>query len=230
MQTKTESSAVDSTIEAIRDLIRRGDFAPGQRLIVPDLMKLLKVSAGPIREAIRRLTGEGLIEVQPNRGAIVRSLSLQELSNVFELRELVEGLLARQAALHVREGRNAEDVRDIMKAMAAAREAGDIAAYTEINQKFHNCIYRMSHNARGTEIAEQLVMPLYQFRYHQSFDAAMMNTSYMDHQQISDAILAADPISAERLMRMHIRNSAMMMLETVPANTGLRIEKRSKRN
>lgn len=230
MQSGSESSAVDSTIAAIRDLIRQGDFAPGQRLVVPDLMKLLKVSAGPVREAIRRLTGEGLIEVQPNRGAIVRSLSVQELTNVFELRELVEGLLARQAAMHIREGRNADDMREVMERMAAARDAGDVAAYSDTNQQFHANIYRMSHNARATEIAQQLVMPLYQFRYHQFMDAAMMNRSYLDHQQISDAILASDSINAERLMRMHIRNSAMMMLETVPTDAGLRIAKRPKRS
>jgi DNA-binding GntR family transcriptional regulator len=216
MQLPETSSVVEHAIETIREKIRRGEFVPGQRLIVADLTQLLNVSPGPVREAIRRLAGEGLVEVQPNRGANVRLLTAREVADIFDLREVVEGLLARQAAKHIREADNYSKLEDIMKRMATSCEMGDVASYSELNQEFHNTIYRISENKRAAEISQQLAMPLYQFRFHHFMDVAMMNHSYRDHEQISKAILEGDSVNAERFMRMHVRNSGMMILETVP--------------
>lgn len=216
MQLAEKSSAVEHAIETIREKIRRGEFVPGQRLIVADLTRLLNVSPGPVREAIRRLTGEGLVEVQPNRGASVRLLSTREVADIFDLREVVEGLLARQAAKHIREGENHAMLEGIMVRMAATCEEGDVAGYSELNQEFHNAVYRIAENQRAAEISQQLAMPLYQFRFHHFMDVAMMNNSYREHEQISKAILDGDSVNAERFMRMHVRNSGMMILETVP--------------
>lgn len=216
MQLPEKSSAVEHAIDTIREKIRRGEFVPGQRLIVSDLTRLLDVSSGPVREAIRRLAGEGLVEVQPNRGANVRQLTVREIADVFDLREVIEGLLARQAAERVREADHYTKLEDIMFRMAATCEEGDVAGYSELNQEFHSAIYRISENQRAAEIAQQLAMPLYQFRFHHFMDVAMMNHSYREHEQICKAILAGDPVNAERFMRMHVRNSGMMILETVP--------------
>lgn len=220
MPKKDSHSAVETATATIQDLIKRGKFAPGQRLVVADLVKQLQVSAGPIREAIRRLTGEGLLEVRPNRSAIVRSLSQQELANVYDLREVIEGLLARQCAKNIREGENASVIRDIVKRMHVARKTGDIKHYSGLNQEFHTAIYRIAGNDRGMELASQLVLPLYQLSYHQLMNSSMMNQSCREHEQIAEAILAADPINAERLMRLHIRNSGMMILESTAEQSG----------
>jgi len=219
-------SAVEYATATIQDLIKRGEFAPGQRLVVADLVKRLQVSAGPVREAIRRLTGEGLLEVRPNRGAIVRSLSQQELANVYDLREVIEGLLARQCANNIRQAENANVIKDIIKRINAARKAGDIKRYSALNQEFHTAIYRIAGNERGKELATQLVLPLYQLSYHQLMNASMMNQSCSEHEQIAEAILAADPINAERLMRLHIRNSGVMILESTAQQFGEQVYKK----
>jgi len=217
MQLPEKSSAVEHAIDTIREKIRRGEFVPGQRLIVADLTRLLNVSPGPVREAIRRLTGEGLVEVQPNRGAIVRQLTAREVADIFDLREVVEGLLARQSAKHIRQANHHATIEDIMQRMAATREQADVTGYSDLNQEFHNAIYRIADNERAAEISQQLAMPLYQFRFHHFMDVAMMNNSYREHEQIAKAILEGDSVNAERFMRMHVRNSGMMILETVPA-------------
>lgn len=217
MVSREESSVVEHAIDTIREKIRQGEFVPGQRLIVADLTRILNVSPGPVREAIRRLTGEGLVEVQRNRGAIVRQLTAREVEDLFDLREVVEGLLARQAAKHIRESGHFEELEDIMARMAATRGSGDVAGYNELNHELHNAIYRISGNQRAAEIAQQLAMPLYQFRLHHFMDVAMMNHSWREHEQIAGAILEGDAVNAERFMRMHVRNSGMMILESVPA-------------
>src|ERR1700716_1155716 len=91
-------TVVEHTISALRDAIRDGRVAPGQRLVVADITKMLGVSNGPVREAIRRLTGEGLVEITPHRGASVRKFTPDDVREIFQLREVIEGLAARLSA------------------------------------------------------------------------------------------------------------------------------------
>lgn len=101
------STVVDCAIHALREAIRTGKLEPGQRLIVADISRMLNVSGGPVREAIRRLTGEGLVQIVPHRGASVRKVSSSEIKELFELREAVEGLAARLACGYAPHGPSA---------------------------------------------------------------------------------------------------------------------------
>ena len=212
----TGQSVVESTITAIRSGIREGRFAPGQRLVVADLKTRLGTSAGPVREAIRRLTGEGLVDIVPNRGATVRSLNAREVAEIFELREAVEGFAAELAARNI----DREDHRALLEAErdradAAATAAG--RAYIDHNHALHRLIYRIAGNARLTETAEQLTLPIYRLRYHRLLDAAHILTSRAEHDALIAAILAGDELAAARAMRDHIRNSARAMLAVLDA-------------
>src|SRR3982074_2617130 len=91
-------TVVEHTISALRDAIRDGRVAPGQRLVVADITKMLGVTNGPAREAIRRLTGEGLVEIIPHRGASVREFTSGGVYDISQFREVIEGLAARLAA------------------------------------------------------------------------------------------------------------------------------------
>src|ERR1700716_154277 len=90
-------TVVEYTIGSLRNAIGEGRLAPGQRLVVADVTKMFGVSAGPVREAIRRLTGEGLVDITPHRGATVRQFSTGEVREIFEVREMIEGLAAKLA-------------------------------------------------------------------------------------------------------------------------------------
>src|SRR5690606_3964267 len=93
-----DRTAVDKVAHAIVEGIKAGIYAPGQRLIEADLTRDLGVSRGPVREATRRLGAEGILDVLPHRGAVVRKLSRRDVAAIYQIRELLEGLAARLSA------------------------------------------------------------------------------------------------------------------------------------
>jgi DNA-binding GntR family transcriptional regulator len=212
--TDRTESAVEFAINSIRDGIRRGRYAPGQRLVVAELAKQFNVSAGPVREAIRRLTGEGVVDIVPHKGAAVRTFARDEVAEIFRVREVIEGLAARLAAENIGLSdyrRRFQALLDEMRQIVAQREDG----YVENNQAFHELIYEMASNRRLSETATQLTLPLYRLRYHQQMSRSYIGRSAEEHEKIAEAILAGDAAQAEEHMRAHIRASAAGMLASL---------------
>jgi len=208
-------TVVQQITDSIRSRIRDGGFAPGQRLVVGDVTRMLGVSAGPVREAISRLTGEGLIEVVPHRGATVRTFSTDDVREIFQVREMIEGLAARLAAEAV-----ADKPENRARVEAALTELHGIQAsesgrFIDHNHGFHELIYELGGNNRATTIASSLTLPIYRLRFHLMLTLDQTQTSMADHDAIAQAILAGDGEAAERAMRLHIRRSGEAMVEAV---------------
>jgi DNA-binding GntR family transcriptional regulator len=219
--TEAVETVVEQTIDAMRAAIREGRYAQGQRLVVAEVTKALGVSAGPVREAIRRLTGEGLVEITPHVGASVRAFKSRDVREIFQLREVVEGLAARLAAEHVTFGDHRvalETSLAEMRRIIAARGAG----YIEHNHDFHELIYRMAGSGRVRETAAQLVLPIYQMRFHYLMRVDDARASAAEHELIAEAIFEGDATRAERMMRNHIRNSGVAMLEAMETHDAKR--------
>jgi DNA-binding GntR family transcriptional regulator len=214
-----ESTVVDYTIDALREAIRSGRLAPGQRLVVADITAMLSVSAGPVREAIRRLTGEGLIEIVPHRGASVRQITLRDLDEIFELRGAIEGLAARLAAERASEGGFLEELNALMEEMEQFAVSEDVAGYLRNNMAFHDLVYRMSGNDRLRVLAAQLIMPIYQVRLPQRMSRAAMELSYRDHKAIAAALITGNGDAAESAMRLHVAQAGDGLKETLAALT-----------
>lgn len=212
MEQRTDS-AVEQAIAGIRDAIRAGAFAPGQRLVVADLCRRLGVSAGPVREAIRRLTGEGLVDITPHKGATVREFGPREVAEIFAVREVIEGLAARLAAQRIALG----DHRARMEAMIGEMEKvrRDREDYVPHNQRFHELIYEMADNRRVEEIASTLTLPIYRLRFHYAMRLRYIEASAQEHEAIARAILAGDGPAAEAAMRTHICSSRDAMLASI---------------
>jgi DNA-binding GntR family transcriptional regulator len=206
MATPTQQdTAVEATAEAIRTAIREGRFVPGQRLVVADITRSFGVSAGPAREAISRLTGEGLLEVITHRGAIVRSFSPAQIREIFQVREVVEGLAARLAASTVAQSAEAAELVHASVAELHAVLANNGVGFLEHNHAFHEMVYELARNTRVREIAASLILPDY---------AAI---SGAEHGRIANALLAGDGDAAEREMRAHIGHSAEAMVAAMEA-------------
>ena len=208
-------TAVEYAVQAIKDSIKSGQFAPGQRLIASDLISRLGISAGPVREAVRKLTGEGLIEIQPHRGAVVRDLTRKDILEIYEMRAAIEGLAARLAAERINEGDNRKLLERAAAGSDEAFKSSDLSAYNEANHQFHDAIVAIANNQRVVSVAEQLVLPIYVLRYHQLLKASNIETSATEHRRIADAILGGEAERAERLMRKHVENSGQTLLETL---------------
>lgn len=201
-------TAVDTVIEAITDGVKDGRYAPGQRLVEADLTAELGVSRGPLREALGRLAAEGVLDLEPYRGAVVRRLTREDVEDLFSVREVLEGEAARLAAEHVGDDDYRARLQAAMRTADALREAGDVATYIDENSRFHELIVEMS----GSRLLTRLIPSLHVHAFRLLFRQLLMNQAAMEqsideHRAVADAVLAGDAKAAERAMRRHVRRS-----------------------
>lgn len=203
-------SAVERVIAHVRGSIRDGRFAPGQRLIESELQLALGVSRGPIREAIRRLAADNILEVELHKGARVRQLTLAEITAIYEVREVLEGLAARLAA----EKRRSSDGR-----LAALEKTfnktfdGTAVSYLRYNAEFHGLVVDMAGNTELARLVENLQIPSFILLVHVLVDALSIARARAEHRPIVEAIVKGDGNRAERTMRAHIRSTKAFVLE-----------------
>ena len=199
-------SVVDQVYVAIRRRIADDSLPRGMRLHQEDLAAELGVSRTPVREALRRLAAEGLVEMRTNRGARVTDLEPNDIRMPYEARLIVEPGAARIAA-----GRDlAEPRRRMREAIAALRGAiPDFASSFDANREFHLALVQASGNPFLMQMAEQLWLrrigaPIYE---HQAETPERMRADAEEHEKILLAIEAGDARAAERLTRRHVADA-----------------------
>jgi DNA-binding GntR family transcriptional regulator len=164
----TRSTVVDQVVEAIVERVRLGRYVPGQRLIEADLTADLGVSRGPLREALSRLASQGLLDISPHRGAVVRRLTRTDVTELFAMRELLEGEAARLAARNV----NVDDARStfrlLARSMRSYRTAKDWKSYVDTNTALHDAIVAASGNSLLQQMVEQLSTQAFRVQFRSS--------------------------------------------------------------
>lgn len=214
---KALRTSADRVFEALQDAIVRGEIPPGSRVGETELAMRFGTSRGPLREALRRLESRRLVERTPHVGIRIASLSPAALIEIYYVREALEGMAARLAALHMTDAEVAG-----LKALLATHEQdealkADMAYFQqEGDLDFHYRIIQGSHN---TTLAELLIGELYHrvrmYRYQVSAYAKRSQRAFGEHQRIVEAIEARDGDLAEMLMRRHI-SSARQNIEKLP--------------
>lgn len=197
-------SIVDTITDGIRRRIREGHFAPGQRLVETDLQTIFGVSRGPVREAIRRLGSEGLLDIRHNVGAMVRSLSRDEVRNVFRVREVLEGLAARMVAEKAGVGEDLSALSDLERRFEKDFD-GTAARYIAYNDEFHQAIVNLSGNNHLIEMTHRLQVRVYRLQVDHLNSSEAFRRSRAEHKSILAALRDGDGARAERLMRKHVR-------------------------
>ncbi|WP_165899955.1 GntR family transcriptional regulator [Borborobacter arsenicus] len=210
-----------STTEALRGAILAGEFRPGERMYEFGLSQRLKVSRTPIREALKSLAGEGLLDHIPNRGYYVREYSIDDIVQAYEIRAALEGLAARRAA---QLGLAAQERAIIEKAlhdgeMFLKRDAfspADRTLYGEINAAFHNAIHVASQSRmlRDQLRLSQQVAPS-SHRNVIAFERLDVRRRHDDHHRIYEAILCRDAGRAELLMRDHVEGVKIALIRAI---------------
>lgn len=188
-------------LEEIRRRIVAGVYAPGERVFEDQLAADLDVSRNPVREALQALAGEGFIELEPRRGARIAVVSRARAAELFEVREVLEGLVASLAA---RRHTDAE-VAAMRAVVAEGRETaarGGLAALPSLNTRFHTLLADTARNAMLAETIEHL-RHLIEWIYSQRI-AQRAPRSWDEHSHIVDAIASGDAERAERAARAHI--------------------------
>lgn len=212
---------VERIAAELKSRILEGRLVPGQRLISRDLVEQLGISRGSLREAFRRLEADGLVDVVPNRGAVVRSLSAAEVAHVYQVREALEGYAARVAAQKIDVGDNRERFIAVLKRGRMHNDRPDFQQFVVDNRAFHQEIVRMCENPQLGELIDKYQLPVFMIQLRQLIGSAqMMKNALAEHEDIAEGILAGNPDMAYQAMKRHLWHSADLILQ-LPALTGM---------
>jgi len=187
----------------LRAALLRGEYAPRQRLIESELVEQYDTSRFVLRTVFTTLANEGLVELQPNRGARVREISVQEAIEITEIRRAVEGFVAARAAERIGDDEIA-DFRALGAEMTAAVERADMVLYSELNARLHGRVRSIAGHTSATRILEQLNGQMVRHQFRLSLVPGRPSVSLPEHLAIVDAVCARDPDAAERAMRVHL--------------------------
>ncbi|HWD03825.1 MAG TPA: GntR family transcriptional regulator [Amycolatopsis sp.] len=211
--TQTATSTA-RTVDAVRELILRGEFSAGSRLGEVELAARLGVSRTPVREALTRLAAEGLVELVPHRGARVSRWSVEELEGIFELRTLLEPQLTALATPHATD----EDLTALDELAARMVVAGrpgparDLDTLVPLNREFHSRIVNLArHPALAGALATAVHAPVVLRNFH-TYDESSLQRSLAHHVEIAAALRAGDAEWARAVMTAHLRNARAVMV------------------
>lgn len=179
------------------------ELPPGTRLSVPMLAERLGVSRSPAREAIARITHDGLAHFEPNRGAVVANVDPTSLTEIYQIREVLEGLTARLAAALITDAEIAE-LRSLIAEHAAVVDAGDVDHHYELDVRFHRRIHEIAGNATLTGQLERLQQQVRLAMYTTHRSPGGMPQALAEHRRIIDSLESRDPVLAEAAGRSHI--------------------------
>jgi len=200
----------DVATELLRNAIVDGTLPPGRRLKEEELARSLGISRTPVREALVMLQAEGLVETAPNKGAIVRSHSADELDDLYQLRALLEGHVARRAASHATD--------ELIGKLWASCERFDrligdeVSDLVQENLMFHGLILEAAGSERLESIVRNVTeLPLV-YRSYIWYSEKQRRLSLHYHQQITRALGARDGERAELLMKEHVYEARDVLL------------------
>jgi len=200
-----------SVVEALRDAIVDGEFAPNQRLVEADLSERFEASRGSIRTALLELGAEGLVERVANRGARVRAVSLAEAIEITEVRMALEGLCAAKAATRLTED-DRDRLRGIGTAMQEAVRSGDLLGYSELNRELHALIRTLGGQSTAQAILERLRGQNVRHQFRLALHPGRAAVSLPQHLEIIEALCAGEAEAAEAAVRRHLHS----VIETLP--------------
>jgi DNA-binding GntR family transcriptional regulator len=189
--------------DELRAAIVAGRLQPNQRLTEAELTRELGVGRSAIRIALARLDHEGLVQLQPNRGARVRLVPLPEAVEITEARAVLEGLAVRRAAVLA----GADDVaelRAIVAEMAALHAAGDLLTVSDRNAVLHRRLLQTGRHATAERLIAGLRSQLVRFQYRTVLLPGRAQQSLAEHTAIVEAVAAGDPDAAEAATRTHL--------------------------
>ncbi|MBO0868915.1 MAG: GntR family transcriptional regulator [Micromonosporaceae bacterium] len=205
------TAASDRAVDQLRERILSGEYIPGERLGEVDLAAKLGVSRTPVREALRRLAAEGLVDITTNKGARVVEYPHTDLVYIFEIRARVEGLAARAAAQSATLA-DIDRLDGIATALKKRSESGQLEEVYRLNAEYHATLNGLAGSSVLTATVGQLIHSSVLLRTLHSFDAAARARSVNHHLEIVAALRARDPDWAEAVMHAHLLSARASLL------------------
>lgn len=195
----------DEVVARLRDLILSGELEPRSRVNESALCKRFDISRTPLREAIKLLAAEGLLELLPNRGARVAALSAREIEEVLEVVAALEGAAGELACGHITEA-EIDALEGLQKTMVEAWRAHDAPGYFACNRQIHEAIMRASRNTALQGVYAMMSGRIQRARYSANKTPEQWAHAIEDHVEMLKLLRARDGAGMGALMRAHIRS------------------------
>lgn len=205
IQLKVQKPLKELVYLELKHKILTGEIVSQTRLMEIDLSEKMNVSRTPIREAIKRLADDGLVKVEPRRGAYVANISIKDMLDVFEVREDMEGFVAKLAAQRI-----SDEEKETLKEIAAEYEeaiekADDKENIIDLDEKFHNFIVKCCGNETLSELVKYVQELSLRFRYLYYNDFSLYESTAEQHNRIMEAINAGNEEVARDEADAHVR-------------------------
>lgn len=203
-----QRSLQERIYEELRRALLDDTFASGERIYENEIAQRMAVSRVPVREAVRRLQQDGLLEVRARGGVYVATISPEDVDDVYRLRGAVEGVAAGLAA-----ERASDEELNAIGAVTESLTTADPHAAVQHADEFHRSIHAASHCDRVSLLLEPLYAQLMRFRTATLSLPDRAEAAEEGHREIYEALRSRDPVAAETIMRQHIESARKVLLD-----------------
>lgn len=190
----------------LKKAIFDGRIKEGEHLVENTIAEKMEVSRTPVREALRQLEAEGLVINIPRRGTIVKGITLKDAEEIYDIREVLEGLVARLSCRH-RTQEDIDKLKNILVLMERAIEKKDYNRYLELHKDYNNTILKSSNNKKLQAMMQNVYEHLIILRSISLYTEDRRFLALEEHRQIVEAIEKKDEISAEEKTREHVKKA-----------------------
>ncbi len=196
----------DQIANRLRDMIIQNNLAPGDRIREREVCRELEVSRTPLREALHKLASEGLIELIPNRGAVITKPSAEEIADMLQVLGVLEAFAGERACNLIGEDDLAE-IKALQFEMLAAYARQDRLQYFKLNQKIHLAIVTAARSETLMDLHSRLNARLYRIRYQSNLKNETWGSALEEHEQILKALDQRNADKLSELLRRHLRST-----------------------
>ncbi|MBR9771753.1 MULTISPECIES: GntR family transcriptional regulator [Halomonas] len=213
------SSLYEAVAERLREMVLEGELAPGSRIAEKPLCEAFGVSPTPLRQALKVLASEGLVEMLPHRGARVTRVDRDEVRDLFEVMAALESLAGNLLAVRASDADIAE-IRRLHDEMMGYFADNQRKRYFALNQRIHQRLADLSGNRVLKDLEQSLTLRITRARYMANLDASRWEESAREHSYFVEALEARDAQALSEALSLHMRKTGQAVLQGLPDNAG----------
>jgi DNA-binding GntR family transcriptional regulator len=202
-----DSATSRAVADELKEKILSGDYKPGTRLVQDDLASKFKASRSPIREALRMLEADGLVEIKPHSGAWISELNLAEFEEMYQIRERIEPLMLRLSIPNL----TTKLIKELEEVLEKLSQAKSVEQFLKLDREFHLLTYEGANTTFLGEIVQRMWNTTQPYRrlYSKILEQENFNSAHLEHTLLMKAIKRADLDDAERILYGHIRRTRL---------------------
>ncbi|ETI69947.1 GntR family transcriptional regulator [Neobacillus vireti] len=197
--------AVENAYLFLKQRILDGTYKPSEKLNELELTEAIKVSRNTVKKALLMLEQENLVKMEKNKGAYIKSFTLEEIINYLKIREVLEGLVIKDATVNITAS-DLHEMENILQTMGDYLKENLFDEYSNLNKEFHNIIYGATTNTQAVEMIRMLKIQLSRFHLRTILVPGRNAESYEEHKNIVAALKNRDENAAEEAVKKHIAN------------------------